>query len=132
MIYFDRPTSDQGFTGLIEMHDDTENPFGSTIWSFLIFGAIAAALYLLGLKSVSYLVVILGSLVTVAVTASVIENDSAPITGRFSPATGKIFAVIGFVCKLAVMVLSLSAVMYGAYWAWTTESWRTMCGSLCY
>lgn len=116
----------------MEMHDETANPFGSTIWSFLIFGAIAGALYLLGLKWVSYLVVILGSLVTVAVTAGAIENDSAPITGRFSPATGKISAAIGFVCKLAIMVISLSAVIYGVYWAWTTESWRTMCGSLCY
>ncbi len=114
------------------MHDDTENPFGATIWSFLIFGAVAGALYAFDLKWLSYLVVILGSLVTLAVTASVIENDSAPIQGRFSPATGKIFAVIGFVCKLAAMVIGLSAIMYGVYWAWTTESWRTMCGSLCY
>lgn len=114
------------------MHDETENPFGSTIWSFVTFGAIAGALYAFDLKWISYLVVILGSLVTVAVTASVIENDSAPTHGRFSPGMGKSFAVIGFVCKLAIMVITLSAIMYGIYWAWTTENWRTMCGSLCY
>jgi hypothetical protein len=118
--------------GLIDMNDDAENPFRSTIWSFLGFGAVAAIFYALDLKWPAYVIVILGSLITVGLTASTIANDAAPISGRFSPATGTFFAGVAFVCKLSAMVTGLSAIIYGIYWTWTTESWRTLCGSLCY
>lgn len=114
------------------MDEDSENPFRSTIWSFIGFGAAAACLYALDLKWIAYLAVILGSLITVALTASTIEQGSAPITGRFSPATGKVFAVVGFVCKLGSMVIAASALIYGIHWAWTNGSLCAMLGSLCY
>lgn len=114
------------------MNDHAKNPFSSTIWSFTGFGALAAIFYVLDLKWPAYVVVILGSLITVGVTASTIENNSAPIYGRFSPATGKLFAAVAFVCKVAAMVISLSVILYAAWWVWTTGTWRTICGSLCY
>jgi hypothetical protein len=114
------------------MHDETENPFGSTIWSFVLFAVAAGALYALGLQWFAYVVVILGSLITAAITAGTIEDEAAPVDGRFSPAVGKGAAVVGFICKLAAIVVALSAILYGLYWAWTSGSLRSWCGSLCY